>query len=1307
MSNSDRGATPYTMAIAILAVAAMMLVPVMVSDDDGDVYGLTAKPTYTVVFHGNGAEQADWTVTVNEGVTIQLPVTSFTRENHYLMYWDDGSKDYQPGEDFTVWGDTTFNAEWGSTNGTHRSDIVWEVGKTLEFDIWEIAGGTGEIKGVTMPDWLHTVDVSSNHLWRGSIDKPGVWYVAFNQTWFGINPTYYWFTIVIPSSMDTSYTVSFDTNFSGGSGTINKSEQLENVSAPIGTTVTLPQFDSIEMQGHTFRAWGVMLNGTPTYYAPGAEYTINPDHLDSASSDTITFEAYWEPYECGIVFNPFGAQGISFDHVEYGEPLKLIATTETWEGKTFAGWTVWDEPDVIIPINTEYIVTEDDMMNGYWIPNGTTTYSIVFDVGDGGIGGLSVQIEPGKRVFLPETGMISGNGDVFAGWSLSEGGKPIEPDADGAFTPSGSLTLHALWVPNEKPVTGIQINGTGVVNVGETIRLTAITTPTDATDRAVVWNVVDTLGCLEIVDEGVTDSGGWIELKGVVAGSVEVRAVAADGSGTQQSKTITILGEEQTFSHTLTYDPNQGQGGPGSRTVSSGTQGSYTFTISSTEPTRDGYTFLGWADTADATYPKYHWDSSKGYETTVTVTKERTIYAVWQQNEVVEGEREITITYNANGIVWPGTSSEVVTDVVKTTEDSITIAIGSPPTRVGYQFAGWSTDSEASPDSEELLSPGDMTEITDDITYYAIWKEVQNTFTLNFDAREGSGAPSTITKTTSAMTAAFEIPTDIPVNGDKVFLGWSVNEFDAVGTYGHGEGLIDIYRMSTSTMGTSKSETLYAIWGQAQHYFSVTFYPNGGEGGPDKLEYTGGPTETIHEFVIEFGEGKDPTRDRFIFLGWGTEPNSKGPSYNSVYNTITVNYENNERELYAVWSPVPETESITLTLDPGVSGLESIVMTGELVDGVCVFDIPTEVDPDLPEYAGHTLMGFSLEKGGDVAIALGDSYPLSESATIYAVWRSDTVEIVLHFDDKGGYNGPPDIVKKASVGESVPFEIPGYYPQKDGWTCIGWSTSENSNTATIFAGDKDIYLSGDTTIHAVYVENSESIEYRLEFDLRGGQAQGLEAIVWSGYTETHDFMIPQIIPTDSSGKQFAGWSLDAQADSGDYGAGGTITVYAADPKVTLYAIWTESAGTTSHLVTFVSGGGDSVPPQLVASGGHVVRPDDPGREGFTFEGWYLDGASEPFDFDTYEVTEPITIHAKWKAVLESDPDDDTDDDTDSDKDEDGTGQTDDNDPIKFLWAVLAVMAVALLVIALFVRNIAFLVSGVLSAVLAVAAYLLL
>ena len=45
-------------------------------------------------------------------------------------------------------------------------------------------------------------------------------------------------------------------------------------------------------------------------------------------------------------------------------------------------------------------------------------------------------------------------------------------------------------------------------------------------------------------------------------------------------------------------------------------------------PTQDGYTFLGWADTADATAPIYQAGNS------VTLTKEnpvKTIYAVWQQ----------------------------------------------------------------------------------------------------------------------------------------------------------------------------------------------------------------------------------------------------------------------------------------------------------------------------------------------------------------------------------------------------------------------------------------------------------------------------------------------------------------------------------------------------------------------------------------------------------------------------------------------------------------------------------------------------
>ena len=76
---------------------------------------------------------------------------------------------------------------------------------------------------------------------------------------------------------------------------------------------------------------------------------------------------------------------------------------------------------------------------------------------------------------------------------------------------------------------------------------------------------------------------------------------------------------------------------------------------------------------------------------------------------------------------------------------------------------------------------------------------------------------------------------------------------------------------------------------------------------------------------------------------------------------------------------------------------------------------------------------------------------------------------------------------------------------------------------------------------------------------------------------------------------------------------------------TFYADWTP----LNHTVSFVTLGGSALDDQSVATGGKVIKPEDPTKEGYVFSGWYSDAElTSEYDFNS-PVTEDITLYAKW------------------------------------------------------------------------------
>ena len=64
-----------------------------------------------------------------------------------------------------------------------------------------------------------------------------------------------------------------------------------------------------------------------------------------------------------------------------------------------------------------------------------------------------------------------------------------------------------------------------------------------------------------------------------------------------------------------------------------------------------------------------------------------------------------------------------------------------------------------------------------------------------------------------------------------------------------------------------------------------------------------------------------------------------------------------------------------------------------------------------------------------------------------------------------------------------------------------------------------------------------------------------------------------------------------------------------------------------YTVTFDSAGGSEVAAQTIKDGGKITEPKSPEKEGYTFEGWYVDEEKWSFTYGT--VSSDITLTAKW------------------------------------------------------------------------------
>ena len=300
----------------------------------------------------------------------------------------------------------------------------------------------------------------------------------------------------------------------------------------------------------------------------------------------------------------------------------------------------------------------------------------------------------------------------------------------------------------------------------------------------------------------------------------------------------------------IKYDANGGTGAPADQAKEHGQN----IKLHTTVPTRQGYTFQGWATSKSSNTVAYQAGA------TYTADADVTLYAVWQ---IIT----YTITYNANG----GTGAPNT----QTKEYGKTVAISATrPTRDGHVFQGWSTAN----DTTAEYQPGANYTANANATLYAVWKII--TYTISYDANGGSGAPQDHAKT---WGVAINLSATKPTRQGYTFQGWATSSSGAVQ-----------YQPNQSYTANA-NVTLYAIWKIIT--YTIAYNANGGYDAPTNQSKEYGKSVNITT--------AKPKKINSEFLGWSTTASGEVQyTGGSIYNA------NANLSLFAVWRRIPIMKSL-------------------------------------------------------------------------------------------------------------------------------------------------------------------------------------------------------------------------------------------------------------------------------------------------------------------------------------------------------------------------------------------------------------
>jgi uncharacterized repeat protein (TIGR02543 family) len=927
----------------------------------------------------------------------------------------------------------------------------------------------------------------------------------------------------IVTANDTVYakwnTNAFTVTFDDQSANVHPSPTSKTITSPATTIDALPTPPG--KTGYIFGGWFTLPNGA------GAEFTAS-----SAVTGSITVYAKWNSYSYIITFDGQNATTPASPTVKTvsspNTAIDALPTPPARTGYIFGGWfTQTNGGGVAFTASTA--VTGSITVYAKW---NTNAYTVTFDDQ-----GATSSVNPtSKTVTSPATTIDAlptppaKTGYIFGGWFTEQNGAGTEFTAISIVT--ASITVYAKWNTYAYIVT---FDGQ-----------TATTPPSPSS--IYVLSPATTVGSLPTAPTKTGyNFGGWF--------------TQTNGNGTAFTASsvvtgnITVYAKWNTNAYTVTFD-DQGATTLVSPTNKTVTSPATTIDALPTPPAKTGYIFGGWFTETNGAGTEFTANSN--------VITSLTVYAKWNTYSY-------SVTFDGQNATTPASPNVINVN----SPDTIVGTLPVPPTKTGYNFGGWFTQSSGNGTAFTASSV-----VTGNITVYAKWNS-NSTFTVTFDGQGATTQPNPSSKTVvSPATTVVTLPTQ-PTKTGYIFGGWFTQPSGAGAQF-------------TATTIVTASITVYAKWNT--YSYTVTFDGQGATTLPSPtIKTVTSPATTVVTLPTS------PNKTGSIFAGWYTQTNGNGTQFTAT-TVVTANI-----TVYAKWN---SNTYYTVTFDDQNATTPVSPTTIPVAPAAAIGSLPAS-----PLKTGYIFGGwFTLQNGAGAEFTA--SSIVNANITVYAKWNSYSYTVT--FDGQNATTPPSpssmNVVSPATTVGSLPTP-----PTKTGYVFGGWNTQPNG-AGSQFTGSTAVTAS--ITVYAQWNTNSFTVTFDDQSATTPPSPSSMNVVspaITVGSLPT---------PPTKTGYVFGGWFTQIN------GAGSQFTENTVvSAGITVYAKW----NSYSYTVSF-DGQNATTPAspsiKTVASPATAIDalPNPPAKTGYNFGGWFtqINGSGTAFTASTV-VTGSISVYAKWNT----------------------------------------------------------------------------